>query len=128
MAQQRAATPGHGRVDPHGGGLATFAQMKVAIETLTATLDTSIASSAIWKQRGPLMRQRAWLPAPGPIATLHAILLQIEEFATSTGVSTPVFSSAKAVFDKALADGRGELDIASVHDLISGDSADGSPQ
>jgi 3-hydroxyisobutyrate dehydrogenase len=98
------------------------------LELVQQTLDTSIASSAIWKQRGPLMRQRAWLPAPGPIATLHAILLQIEEFATSTGVSTPVFSSAKAVFDKALADGRGELDIASVHDLISGDSADGSPQ
>src|SRR5207248_4945707 len=33
------------------------------------TLDTSIASSAIWKQRGPLMAERAWSPAPGPVRT-----------------------------------------------------------
>ncbi len=36
---------------------------------------------------------------------------------------TPVFSSAKTVFDKAIADGWAELDIASVHDQISGESA-----
>jgi 3-hydroxyisobutyrate dehydrogenase len=97
-------------------------QSGLDLELVQQTLDNSIATSAIWKQRGPLMRQRAWLPAPGPIATLHAILRQIEGFAASTGVSTPVFSSAKAVFDKALAQGWGERDIASVHDLIAGDS------
>ncbi len=34
-----------------------------------------------------------------------------------------MFSTAKAVFDKATADGWAELDIASVHDQISGESA-----
>jgi hypothetical protein len=33
-----------------------------------------------------------------------------------------VFSAAKDVFDKALADGWGDLDIACVHDQISGAS------
>jgi L-threonate 2-dehydrogenase len=93
------------------------------LELVQRTLDNSIAASAIWKQRGPLMQQRAWLPAPGPIDTLHSILQQIEDSAAARGLQTPVFTSAKTVFDKAVADGWGELDISSVHDQISGESA-----
>jgi putative dehydrogenase len=90
------------------------------LELVQRTLDDSIGMSAIWRQRGPLMRQRAWSPAPGPITTLHPILEQIEDHAAETGLSAPVFASAKAVFDKALADGWGDLDISSVYDQISG--------
>jgi L-threonate 2-dehydrogenase len=94
------------------------------LELVQRTLDNSIAASAIWKQRGPpLMRQRTWLPAPGPIDTLRSILQQIEDSAAAAGLQTPVFTSAKTVFDKAVADGWGELDISSVHDQISGESA-----
>ena len=84
------------------------------------TLDNSIASSAIWKQRGPLMAERRWSPAPGPIHTLHPILEQIEDHAAQVSLSAPVFAAAKEAFDKALADGWGALDIASVHDQVSG--------
>src|SRR5271170_1515335 len=87
------------------------------------TLDNSIASSAIWKQRGPVMAERAWSPAPGPVRTLHPILEQIEDYAAQTGLPAPVFAAAKEVFDKALADGWGDLDIACVHDQVSGVSA-----
>jgi 3-hydroxyisobutyrate dehydrogenase len=90
------------------------------LELVQKTLDNSIASSAIWKQRGPLMAERAWSPAPGPIRTLHPILEQIEEHAARTGLAAPVFAAAKEVFDKALADGWGDLDIACVHDQVSG--------
>jgi putative dehydrogenase len=90
------------------------------LELVQRTLDDSIGSSAIWRQRGPMMRDRAWSPAPGPITTLHPILEQIEDCAAETGLTAPVFASAKAVFDKALADGWGDLDIASVYDQISG--------
>jgi 3-hydroxyisobutyrate dehydrogenase len=93
------------------------------LELVQRTLDDSIAASAIWKQRGPLMRRRAWSPAPGPVDTLHAILEQVQDAAAAAGLDAPVFASAKTVFDKAVADGWGELDIASVHDQISGDSA-----
>jgi L-threonate 2-dehydrogenase len=93
------------------------------LELVQRTLDSSIAESAIWKQRGPLMRDRAWSPAPGPVRTLHPILVQIEDCAAKAGLSTPVFAAAKEVFDKALADGWGDLDIACVHDQISGRSA-----
>jgi L-threonate 2-dehydrogenase len=90
------------------------------LELVQRTLDGSIGSSAIWKQRGPVMRERAWSPAPGPIDTLAPILEQIEDYAAGAGVPIPVFSSAKAVFDTAVRDGWGHLDIASVHDQLAG--------
>ena len=89
------------------------------LQLVQKTLDESIASSAIWRQRGPLMAERAWSPAPGPISTLHPILEQIEEHAASMGLSASVFTAAKEVFDKALSDGWGDLDIASVHDQVN---------
>ena len=93
------------------------------LELVQKTLDNSIASSAIWKQRGPVMAERTWSPAPGPVRTLHPILEQIEDYAAQTGLPAPVFAAAKEVFDKALADGWGDLDIACVHDQVSGVSA-----
>jgi L-threonate 2-dehydrogenase len=92
------------------------------LELVQRTLDSSIGSSAIWTQRGPLMQKRAWSPAPGPIDTLHPILEQIEDYLGELGLTTPVFSSAKTVFDKAVADGWGQLDIAVVHDQVSGEA------
>jgi 3-hydroxyisobutyrate dehydrogenase len=89
------------------------------LQLVQETLDDSIASSAIWKQRGPLMAERAWTPAPGPVRTLHPILEQIEGHAASTGLSASVFAAAKEVFDQALADGWGDLDIACVHDQVN---------
>jgi putative dehydrogenase len=90
------------------------------LDLVQRTLDGSIGSSAIWKQRGPVMRERTWSPAPGPIDTLAAILEQIEDYAAGAGVPTPVFAAAKAVFDTAVRDGWGHLDIASVHDQLAG--------
>jgi L-threonate 2-dehydrogenase len=93
------------------------------LELVQKTLDTSIASSAIWTQRGPLMAERRWTPAAGPVRTLHPILEQIEDHVARMDTSASVFAAAKEVFDKALADGWGDLDIACVHDQVSGRSA-----
>ena len=90
------------------------------LELVQKTLDTSIASSAIWTRRGPLMAERRYTPAPGPVATLHPILEQIADHAARAGLDAPVFAAAKEVFDRALADGRGDQDIACVHDQIEG--------
>ncbi len=93
------------------------------LELVQRTLDNSIASSAIWTQRGPRMATRQWSPAPGPVRTLYPILEQIDAHAAQTGLTASVFAAAKEVFDKALADGWGDLDIACVHDQVSGHSA-----
>ena len=60
--------------------------------------------------------------------TLHPILEQIEDHAAKAGLPSPVFAAAKEVFDKALADGWGHLDIACVHDQVSGVSALGEDE
>jgi L-threonate 2-dehydrogenase len=92
------------------------------VDLVLRTLEGSIAESAIWRQRAPVMARRAWQPAPGPVRTLHPILEQIEASAAAAGLDTPVFAAAKEIFDRALADGWGELDIACVHDQIAGQS------
>ena len=90
------------------------------LELVQQTLDNSIGSSAIWRQRGPVIRQRQWTPAPGPIGTLHPILQQIAAAGSAAGFDPPVFGAAKGLFDKAIAEGWAELDIAAVHDLLAG--------
>ncbi len=82
------------------------------------TLNDSIAGSQIWRQRGPVMQRRAWSPAPGPINTLHHILEQVEDRTLEIGLNTTVFAAAKSMFDQAMANGLGELDIASIHDQL----------
>jgi len=90
------------------------------LDLVQQTLDNSIGSSAIWRQRGPVMRARQWTPAPGPIGTLHPILDQIATAADAAGLDPPVFGAAKRLFDMAMADGWADLDIAAVHDLVAG--------
>lgn len=90
------------------------------LDLVQATLDDSIASSAIWRLRGPMMQGQAYSPAPGPIDTLAPILDQITQSAAREGADLPVFGAAKAAFDRAVADGWGALDIAAVHEQTVG--------
>jgi hypothetical protein len=64
------------------------------------------------------MRSRQFSPAPGPIGTLHPILERIADVADPA--KAPVFTCAKTVFDKAMADGWANLDIAAVYDQLAG--------
>jgi 3-hydroxyisobutyrate dehydrogenase len=98
----------------------TFAHRRgLDLELVQRTLDDSIAASALLKQRGPWMRERRYEPAAGPIATLEQILDQVSDVVRPA--EAPVFSAAKAVFDRAMADGWGHLDIAAVHDQLRKD-------
>jgi len=105
-----------------GEALVLAGRLGLDLELVQRTLDNSIAASAILRQRGPVMRARQWSPAPGPIETLSAILDQIADTCAAVGAPTPVFTAARTVFDKAIADGWGALDIAAVHDQLAGDT------
>ena len=93
------------------------------LSVVQETIDDSIGGSMVWKRFGPRMRARQWLPAPGPIETLHSILEQIDSYARGVGAVTPMFDAAMAVFGRAVADGWGHLDVASVHDQLAGEAA-----
>ena len=97
------------------------------LELVQHTLDHSIGSSEIWRQRGPVMRDRRWSPPPGPIGTLHPILEQIAGAAGGAGLDPPVFGAAKALFDQAMANGWADLDISAVHDQLAV-TGDGEPR
>lgn len=97
------------------------------LELVQGALDNSIASSTIWRQRGPVVRAGQWTPAPGPIGTLKPILEQIAGAASTAQVRSPVFDSAKALFDQAVVDGMGELDIASVYQVLAGEAGKQTP-
>jgi putative dehydrogenase len=86
------------------------------LELVQRTLDNSIAASALLKQRGPMMRERRYSPAPGPIETLEQILDQVCDLVGER--EAPVFLAAKTVFDREMAAGRGGLDISAVHDAF----------
>jgi 3-hydroxyisobutyrate dehydrogenase len=86
------------------------------LELVQRTLDNSIAASALLKQRGPLMRERRYSPAAGPIETLEQILDQVCDLVGER--EAPVFLAAKTVFDREMAAGRGGLDISAVHDAF----------
>ena len=88
------------------------------LDVVQRTIDESIGGSMVWRRFGPRMRKREWLPAPGPIETLHAILEQIAAHGRRLDVRTPTFDAAKQEFDAAVADGWGRLDIISVHDRL----------
>ncbi|MTD54389.1 NAD-binding protein [Amycolatopsis sp. RM579] len=90
------------------------------LELVQRTLDESIAGSMVWKRFGPRIRSREWLPAPGPIETLHEILVQIDAYKQEVGSRTPMFDVAKALYDDAMAHGRGHLDVSSVRDQLTG--------
>ena len=97
------------------------------LELVQGALDNSIASSTIWRQRGPVVRAAQWSPAPGPIGTLGPILEQIAAAAAGACVRSPVFDSAKALFDQALEGGMAELDIASVYEVLAGEPRKRAP-
>jgi 3-hydroxyisobutyrate dehydrogenase len=97
------------------------------LELVQGALDNSIASSTIWRQRGPMVRAAQWSPAPGPIGTLGPILEQIAAAAAGARVRSPVFDSAKALFDQALEGGMAELDIASVYEVLAGEPRKRAP-
>lgn len=93
------------------------------LEVVQGALDSSIASSALWRTRGPVMRSRTWSPAPGPIDTLRPILEQIAATAEQVGSVPPLFTAARSVFDEAASRGWGALDVSSVFDLAAGRDA-----
>lgn len=78
--------------------------------------------SAMFGVRAPLMASRAFSPAPGPFTTLEKYLHLGRAMADELGCATPLFSAASPYFERALAGGMGEEDIAAVIKLIEADS------
>jgi len=69
--------------------------------------------------RAPWMAQRRFLPPQGTAPALRHYFEMIGEFADSVGVATPMLDRAVELYDKFMAMGFGEKDVAAMVDVIS---------
>jgi 3-hydroxyisobutyrate dehydrogenase-like beta-hydroxyacid dehydrogenase len=69
--------------------------------------------------RAPWMAQRRFLPAQGTVPALQHYFDMIGDFADSVGVATPMLERAVELYDKFMAMGLGENDVAAMVDVIA---------
>jgi putative dehydrogenase len=90
------------------------------LELVQQTLDNSIGASAIWNSAVRSCGSERGRRLPG--RSTPCIPSSSRSRSARPASAPPVFIAANAVFDRAVDDGWGELDIACVHDQLSGES------
>jgi 3-hydroxyisobutyrate dehydrogenase-like beta-hydroxyacid dehydrogenase len=68
--------------------------------------------------RAPWMAERRFLPAQGTAPALQHYFDMIAEFAGSVGVATPMLDCAVGLYERFVAMGFGELDVAAMVDVV----------
>lgn len=96
-------------------------RLGLAPDVVRDVISGSVASSGMFDRRVPMMLNGDWDKRPGPISTLHEILVQIERAAESVEAPLPLFAQAKQLYDEALAEGWGDLDAAALYLRLRGD-------
>ncbi|BDE05911.1 2-hydroxy-3-oxopropionate reductase [Vulcanimicrobium alpinum] len=91
--------------------------------TVIAAIVPSIASSRFFEQRAPMMVERRFSPALGPIGMLAKDLPPVLDDADEIGVAMPLLRTAQRYYAAALEAGMGELDVAAMIDALELDGA-----
>ncbi len=100
--------------------------MALAVKTgidpnlLINAVASGAGSSRQFVIRAPWMAERKFLPAQGPVATLAHYFEPIRSMAAQLNVATPMLDRAIGLYEKAIADGRSEQDVACLVDVIGG--------
>jgi 3-hydroxyisobutyrate dehydrogenase-like beta-hydroxyacid dehydrogenase len=68
--------------------------------------------------RAPWMAERRFLPPQGTVPALQHYFDLIGEFADSVGVATPMLDCAAALYERFVAMGLAESDVAAMVDVI----------
>ncbi|MCP4924913.1 MAG: NAD(P)-dependent oxidoreductase [Gammaproteobacteria bacterium] len=88
------------------------------LTTLCEVIASGGGTSRVFELRSPLMIRDEYEPATMKLDVWQKDLDLISEFATKYGVTTPLFSASSALYESALADGRGQQDTAAVCSVI----------
>ena len=78
----------------------------------------SIAGSTMFSARAPMMAARRYEPPLGSINQVHEFIPLINAFAKSAGCPTPLLDLATQYYDRAVAEGRGEQDVAAMFSVL----------
>lgn len=95
--------------------------MKTGIDPtlLINAVGSGAGSSRQFVIRAPWMAERKFMPAQGPLDTLSHYFEPIRSMAAQLNVATPMLDRAISLYEKALADGHGDQDVACLIDVIS---------
>jgi 3-hydroxyisobutyrate dehydrogenase len=91
----------------------------VDVELMIKAIATGSGGSTQFAIRAPWMAERRFLPAQGTVPALLHYFDMIGEFANDVGVATPMLDRAAELYDKFIAMGLGEQDVAAMVDVIS---------
>ena len=91
----------------------------VDIDLMIKAIATGSGGSTQFGIRAPWMAQRRFLPAQGTASALQHYFDMIGEFAASVGVATPMLDRAIELYNKFMAMGFGEKDVAAMVDVVS---------
>jgi 3-hydroxyisobutyrate dehydrogenase len=90
----------------------------VDVDLMIKAIATGSGGSTQFGIRAPWMAQRRFLPAQGTAPALQHYFDMIGEFADSVGIATPMLDQATGLYDKFIAMGFGEMDVAAMVDVI----------
>jgi 3-hydroxyisobutyrate dehydrogenase-like beta-hydroxyacid dehydrogenase len=90
----------------------------VDVDLMIKAIATGSGGSTQFGIRAPWMAQRRFLPAQGTVPQLAHYFDMIGEFAGSVGVATPMLDRAVELYDKFMAMGLEQQDVAAMVDVI----------
>ena len=87
-------------------------------ETVLDVLSDSAAASRMLQIRGPMMAARRYEPATMKVEVYQKDIEIIDSFAKSLSCPTPLFSASIPFYTRALSEGRGKQDTASIVSVL----------
>jgi 3-hydroxyisobutyrate dehydrogenase-like beta-hydroxyacid dehydrogenase len=98
--------------------MALAAKTGIEPNLLINAVGSGAGSSRQFVIRAPWMAERKFSPAQGPVTTLAHYFEPIRSMAAQLGVATPMLDRAIGLYETALAQGKGELDVACLVDVV----------
>jgi 3-hydroxyisobutyrate dehydrogenase len=90
----------------------------VDVDLMIKAIATGSGGSTQFGIRAPWMAERRFLPAQGTVPQLQHYFDMIGDFAADVGVATPMLDRAVELYDKFVAMGLAEKDVAAMVDVI----------
>jgi 3-hydroxyisobutyrate dehydrogenase-like beta-hydroxyacid dehydrogenase len=91
----------------------------VDVPLMIKAIATGSGGSTQFGIRAPWMADRRFLPVQGDVPTLQHYFDMIDDFAQSVGVATPLLHAVVPLYEKFMAMGLGNKDVAAMVDVLS---------
>ena len=91
-------------------------------ESVVQVLSPSIAGSAQFTARAPMMSEKRYEPPLSTIYQMEECIIIIKALAEASGSQTPLLSTAAQYYEQAIAEGLGEKDVAAMFFILSGEA------